>query len=551
MGERFGDYEIEGRLGAGGMAEVYAARRAGPEGFVKRVCLKRVLDGSEADKDAVAQFHDEARLCAHLHHPGIAGVHELGQVDGKWFMAMELVDGMDLRSLASSLRSRGATLPIDVAIHVVRSVADALAYAHAFAIDGRPLGIVHRDVTPSNVLLSIHGEVKLADFGIARSSVRTHRTRSGIVKGKVPYMAPEQALGETLDRRADVFSLGVVAFELIGGRRPHDGATDLDTLTNAQRGRRPFLRELAPETPEEVVLLVTRMLAGKREDRVASADEVSRVLAAIPTRRDPRLALATLVADARSARSGAPQTRVRGRRVAARVDHAAQAPTAGDDGPTEVAKPMAPSPDTSMTSATGASTALARPARPSRRWLPFAIGFVGTMLVGTLAAIVIVLALGGDRLSEALGRFYAPLTPAATPIDAQAPSEPPKPPPDTLAPPPPTEVPAAPSAPPAPSVSPEPHARRHRTHAPRATPSVADAGASTTESSFGRVQVVAIPFGEVEIDGRAHGRAPLTIPLEAGRHTVVVSNGGARIERQVTVDSGTTERVVVDLLEMH
>src|SRR5262245_28410173 len=134
MGERFGQYEIEGRLGAGGMAEVYVARRAGPEGFVKRVCLKPVLADAEGDRDAVAQFHDEARLCAHLHHPAIAAVHELGEVDGKWFMAMELVDGMDLRSLVSSLRARSQKLPADVALHVVRSVAEGLAYAHGLTI---------------------------------------------------------------------------------------------------------------------------------------------------------------------------------------------------------------------------------------------------------------------------------------------------------------------------------------------------------------------------------------------------------------------------------
>jgi tRNA A-37 threonylcarbamoyl transferase component Bud32 len=524
MGERFGDYEIEGRLGAGGMAEVYVARRAGPEGFVKRVCLKRVLAGNEADRDTVAQFQDEARLCAHLTHPGIATVHELGQVEGKWFMAMELVDGLDLRSLASSLRARGAAMPVDVAIHVVRHVAEALAYAHALAIDGRPALLVHRDVTPSNVLLSIHGEVKLADFGIARSAVRTHRTRSGVVKGKVPYMAPEQALGDPLDRRTDLFALGVVLFELLAGRRPHDGQTDLDTLTNAQRARRPSLRELAPEAPAEVVSLTTRMLAARPEDRPTSADEVARTLGQLATSRDVRRALAALVDDARRARGGAPATRARGHRARVQIDTpSTQAePAAPDDGPTEVgATVVEPSTDDSA----------AIELSPSRgRAVQFAIGFGVTVLAGAILFSVLAIALGGERISRAIADARATET-----AEQAASPEPPKLEPAPAPTPAPAPIIEAPPAPP-----PETHHEHHHAHRTPAPPRA---------SSFGRVQIVAVPFGDVSIDGRALGRAPQTTTVEAGSHLVVVTHGGMSIERRVTVSPAQTSHVVVDLMD--
>jgi tRNA A-37 threonylcarbamoyl transferase component Bud32 len=524
MGERFGDYEIEGRLGAGGMAEVYVARRAGPQGFVKRVCLKRVLAGNEADRDTVAQFHDEARLCAHLAHPGIATVHELGQVDGKWFMAMELVDGLDLRSLSASLRARGVPMPADVAIHVVRHVAEALAYAHALTIDGRAIGLVHRDVTPSNVLLSVHGEVKLADFGIARSSVRAHRTRSGVVKGKVPYMAPEQALGEPLDRRTDLFALGVVLYELLAGRRPHDGQTDLDTLTNAQRARRPSLRELAPEAPAEIVSLATRMLSARPDDRPASADEVARALAAVPSPRDVRRALAALVDDARRTRAGAPATRARGHRAKLRVDTPATQAEPIDEGPTEVGA-------TAIEPAnTDDSIAVRAPSRS--RAIQFALGFGLTMVAGAILLCVLAIAFGGERISRAIADARA----STTTTEIAASVEPPKQEPPIVPP-----VSTAIDTPPPPPVT----ETAHEHHAARRAP-VTDARHDT---SFGRIQVVAVPFGDVTLDGREIGRAPQTTTIEAGRHVVVVTNGGVSIERRVTVAPGGTAHVVIDMMD--
>ncbi|MFO0684428.1 MAG: serine/threonine-protein kinase [Sandaracinus sp.] len=530
MGERFGEYEIEGRLGVGGMAEVYAARRSGPEGFVRRVCLKRVLEGNESDRDAVTQLQDEARLCAHLSHPSIATVHELGRVDGKWFLVMELVDGMDLRSLVAGLRQRGIALPTDVALHVVRSIAEGLAHAHALTIDGKPAELVHRDVTPSNVLLSIHGEVKLADFGIARSTLRTHRTRSGVVKGKIPYMAPEQALGDALDRRTDVFALGVMLFELLAGRRPHDGQTDLETLTNAQRGRRPSLRDLAPTTPEPVIALVNGMLAARAADRTASADEVVRVLAAVPAPRDARRALAALVDEVRRGRAGgAPPTRVRGPRVRATVD--AGATPAIEEGPTVIERDLATS--------TGEGTAaLQRSVRgPSTRlWLIGA--FAGAAVLSTTLVVgLAALALGSGSIARALGgpphgAASAPkiATPPSAPVIAAAETHEPTLPPA----PPPAEQPA-PS--PAPVVEIPAPVRGHRTHVVHAH-----------DAARAHLQVVAIPYGEVTIDGHSVGRTPVSVALAPGAHTVVVSNGETRGERHVSLDPGATQRVLVDLL---
>ncbi len=531
MGERFGDYEIEGRLGVGGMAEVYAARRSGPEGFVRRVCLKRVLAGNEGDRDAVTQLQDEARLCARLAHPSIATVHELGRVDGKWFLVMELVDGMDLRSLTGSLRQRGACLPMDVALHVVRSVAEALAYAHALEVDGTPAQLVHRDVTPSNVLVSIHGEVKLADFGIARSTLRTHRTRSGVVKGKIPYMAPEQALGDALDRRTDVFALGVMLFELLAGRRPHDGQTDLETLTNAQRGRRPSLRDLAPETPEPVLALVTGMLAARPDDRTACADEVARVLAGLPVPRDPRRALAALVSDARRSASGAPPTRARAPRARVLVDAGPGAAPAVEEGPTEIEREAAPG-----TAEATASLQSARIPSAPRRWM-LAIFAAATVLTTMLVVGVSAIALGSDAISRALqarGRDDAhgtsatkstALASAPAPAPTHEPTLPPAPPP--------AEQPA-----PAPADEAGAPAREERHHR----------RASHASGEPAHLQVVAIPYGDVAIDGHDVGRTPVSVTLAPGAHTVVVTNGETRGERRVSLEPGATQRVLVDLL---
>ena len=242
----FGDYVLERRLGVGGMAETFVARRGAT---LQHVCVKRVLPAFSSDREFVQQFEREARLAGRLRHSNVVGVVDFGAVEGELFLALELVEGVDLRALLSSQPQR--RLREDVAALVALDLAYALEYAHGEQV-------VHRDVTPSNVLLSVRGEVKLADFGVAKAlTTSTLPTASGFLKGKVPYMAPEQMKGGAIDGRTDVFSLGVTLFEMLAGRRPFVGAHDVEVMMRVLAGERPRLSELAPGTSLEPLIDAT------------------------------------------------------------------------------------------------------------------------------------------------------------------------------------------------------------------------------------------------------------------------------------------------------
>jgi len=217
----FGDHLLLRRLAAGGMAEVFEARASGPGGFEKRVALKRLLPEHQGDAELVRALVREARLGAMLSHPNLCRVDALGAVDGVWFFTLELVDGLDLYRLHRRFRRHDLAFPIELALHVVAGVARGLHHAHdARNAQGRALRVVHRDVSPQNVLVGRDGRVKVVDFGIARTGLHRTRTARGIVKGKWAYMSPEQARGARRDRRSDVYATGVLLYELVCGRLP-------------------------------------------------------------------------------------------------------------------------------------------------------------------------------------------------------------------------------------------------------------------------------------------------------------------------------------------
>lgn len=213
------------------MAEVWRAEAPGPEGFVKEVALKLIRGDHDARGEFVRMFVQEARLASRLSHANIVQVFDFDQVDGRYYLAMELVRGRTLREVVDRCRELGLRLGVARAVHVGAEVARALTYAHALEESGRPIGLVHRDVSPQNVLVSFEGEVKLADFGIARALGPSEVTEPGTVKGKLAYMSPEQARGEPVDGRADVFALGAVLWELLAGRRLFARESDAATLT--------------------------------------------------------------------------------------------------------------------------------------------------------------------------------------------------------------------------------------------------------------------------------------------------------------------------------
>lgn len=231
MTENFGNYEIIKKLAAGGMAEVLLAKQTGVGGFERLVCLKRILPHLSANEDFVKMFQDEARIAASLIHPNIGQIYEIGQVGDNFFIAMEYVRGEDLRRIYNQEVKRGQALPVEIAAVVAAGAAAALEFAHRQSdLDGRPLGIVHRDVSPQNILLTYDGFVKLIDFGVAKAAGKMMETRSGVLKGKYSYMSPEQAQGEPVDGRTDVFALGITLYEVTTGTRLFKRDSELETL---------------------------------------------------------------------------------------------------------------------------------------------------------------------------------------------------------------------------------------------------------------------------------------------------------------------------------
>ncbi len=255
------------------MAETYEAIRRGPSGFAQHVCLKLVLPFFRDNDDFVRLFEREARLAAKLRHSNIVGVIDFGAVEGTPYIALELVDGADLRFLLDA--QDGTRLPHKLVAMLGHDLAAALEHAHA-PVPGKSLdereagGIVHRDISPGNVLISRRGEVMLSDFGVAKAISGTSRKQSA-VKGKVPYMSPEQLRAEPLDGRADLFALGVVLFEALGGQRPYDGAHDPATIMLTLAGEHPSLTALAPSAPSGLCDVIEILIRPDRDDRPKNA----------------------------------------------------------------------------------------------------------------------------------------------------------------------------------------------------------------------------------------------------------------------------------------
>ena len=259
---RLGPYELLRRIATGGMAEVYLARRGGPHGFKKIVAVKRILPQYARDPDFVAMFVDEARVCARLGHPNIVQVFDFGEQDGELYMAMEYVDGTTGARLVRAAASAGEDVPLDVSLHVTLSVLRALEYAHgARGEDGNPLALVHRDVSPGNVLIDRSGAVKLTDFGIARAAEIERRTDAGQLKGKLGYMSPEQVVGRELDARSDLFTTGIVLAEMLILRPLFSGGKELDVLMRIRDADVSPIDRTASRVPDDIRSVLFRALA--------------------------------------------------------------------------------------------------------------------------------------------------------------------------------------------------------------------------------------------------------------------------------------------------
>ena len=274
MESQLGRYTVLKHLASGGMADVLLGRTDGIEGFQRHVVLKRIRPELARDPRFVRMFLDEARLAASLHHQNIVHVHDVGEAAGGYFLAMEYLHGQDLRTILAAASRTRQHIPLGHVLAIVAAAAAGLHYAHERrGADNRPLGIVHRDVSPSNLLVGYDGSIKVVDFGIAKAAAQDD-TRSGSLRGKITYLSPEQCKGERVDRRTDVYGLGVVLYELATTTRLFKGDNDYRVMEAIVQGRVPAPRVRRPDLPEELSAIIVRALAPDPERRYFTADEL-------------------------------------------------------------------------------------------------------------------------------------------------------------------------------------------------------------------------------------------------------------------------------------
>ncbi len=272
LGGDLGKYRLIAEIARGGMGIAYLAVKPGPDGFRKLVVVKELRPELIGDAACVAMFMDEARLAARLNHPNIAQTLEVGTSGSRRFIAMEYLDGQSLQQLASRALGQSTRMPLRMHLGILLDVLSALEYAHEFTdFDGTPLGVVHRDVSPHNVMVTYEGQIKLVDFGISEVATVGQPPRPGMLQGKIRYMSPEQAAGIHADRRADLFSVGAMLWEGIVGHRPWEGKTDAEVLQSLTAGRVPLLRDAWPDVDPGLAAIVERAMSADPRGRYPTA----------------------------------------------------------------------------------------------------------------------------------------------------------------------------------------------------------------------------------------------------------------------------------------
>lgn len=562
----FGPFEPLRRLGAGGMAETFEALRRGPGGFEQRVCIKRILPAFEEDALFVEAFLREARTSAALRHANIVQVLDFGVADGSHYLALELIDGADLRDVLSA--APGEALSSELTILVALDVAAALAYAH----EGAPnrASVVHRDLSPSNVLVSRSGELKLGDFGIAKTAGAQPMTATGIIKGKVPYLPPEYIETGTFDARGDLYALGVMLYEILTGQRPFDGDHDLDTIRRIAAGNRAPLRALRPDVPEQLEQVVEQLLAPDPNARIQSANDLLHLLPmiSIPLARQK---LAALVHKFIASKPPPPARPA----IESSTERTLLAPPPG-------ARPFTPSANL-LNAPTPAFAPLESAFAPApfggrppsgrvlqvpeedederllrKRRMPG--GLVALVALATVAAAAFTVAFvskepwKGDaaaadvKATELPKKAETESPTTATPAVVLPSEEPGMPNRDA-----PFVAPDIRPSTESPSNTREPVTAKKPT-SNRSTPASSNSPVASHSTSKGAVSekraelhVVAIPFGDVWIDGRREGPSPLTVKLAAGKYEVGAGDGRPVSSRTVTLSAGERQSVVFEI----
>ncbi|MET0390787.1 MAG: protein kinase [Polyangiales bacterium] len=544
--EQFGPYTRIRRLGVGGMAETFLAVQRAAAGFEQRVCMKFILPAYRENADFQRLFLREASIAASLRHSNIVGVIDVDAAAG--YMVLELVDGVDLRTLVNA--AAGRRLDTELTTWVAIELCKALAYAHGRQLRGQADGIVHRDLSPSNVLVSYAGEVKLTDFGVARAMRADAEPPSATVKGKLCYMSPEQARGHLLDGRSDLFSLGVMFYELLAGVRPFDGATDADTLLRIASGQHVSLLDAAPHVPTGLALVVEKLLQSDRELRFSTADECLDALApfAPPTtsfRELGRLARAarphqTLVGV--ELEPGWVPPKPRGMITETQpLPHETRPPRPLPAAPLPPLPALVAEP-ASVDTTTGVGT---------RAWIALGLSFVVLLLVG-ITWLAQVLAAGAPSAEKPPIAAAAPsvsVKPLATP--SPAPSLKPPTTGATTSAPRPTTLPEPtrePSPQPTAAAPAEPSAQRPARVLVNPDPPAPSPPPSAAAQREATLNVGVIPTGQVWIDNRPYGYSPVRgVKLKPGRHTI---EGGAtrpQVQRQVTLKPGELRQLALSL----
>ena len=273
-------YSIVSKLDAGGMAEVWKGKATSMRGFEKLVAIKRVLPDLAKKDNFINMFLDEARLSLHLNHANVVQTFDIGTSDGAYFIVMEWVDGVNLKGILDSVKLSGDRVPVEQAVFVGHEVCKGLHHAHRrLTPDGQPLNIVHRDVSPPNLLISREGEVKLVDFGLAKAATQALTTEQGMVKGKFSYLSPEAAWGKPVDERADIFAVGALLWEMLAGRRLFEGSSNKETVLMIREAVVPSLEQYNPYVDAELMQIIWRSLARDPDERYSTAKELGQDLA--------------------------------------------------------------------------------------------------------------------------------------------------------------------------------------------------------------------------------------------------------------------------------
>jgi serine/threonine protein kinase len=557
---RFGKYQLFATLGHGGMADVFLAVAHGPMGFNKLTVIKRLKPVLSTEPSFRQMFLDEARLAARLAHPHVVHTYEVGEEDGAYFLAMEYIQGQSLNRVIKQTLRRGQRIDPLVAGRIVADALDGLAYAHELLdYDGRPLSVIHRDVSPHNLLLGYDGNVKVVDFGIAKATSSSTETEIGVLKGKVAYMAPEQATGMPIDARADLFPMGIVLWEMLTHKRLMAADSAAITLHKLMNERIPRVSEHVPGIDPRIDDIVARALEKDPRDRWPSArafrDALDEVLSTSPrlvrheevsrwmsemfteTREDTHRQIQTYMASMTARGSSPPpalstltQESLRRLQQGSSSQQLLLLGVSSGSG-----SGVVPRASTAPSIAPVPATATRRPA-----FLPILLA----SLLGIALLVILVLLLRPRPLPDgpvASNPMMAPVgsVPAVTALPAVAP---PVAPPVTVAPPataaaPPTPTPAASLAPVAPAIPPTPAAPP--THA---RPPV-DRDPSSSNVGGGFLTFDTYPWTKVSEGGRVLGTTPLVhVALSAGAHVLTLDNPDQGIHQtyEVTVKSGDT-----------